>query len=308
MPASVLCCVVLALMGAPSQRPSTIAWSPRVPLEGSLVILVVRPPSPAGRGGQGVRTEDSLVAVQGTLAGEALHFERASHGFRALGAVPVGAADSVTGSLVTQHFSGAVDTVVVALRVRRRRVVGERLRVAPEFAQPPDSMSERIRNERTLLDEVRQRAHGTPRLWGTPFTRPRPGPVTSVFGTPRIFNRAVRSRHYGVDFAGQLGAPVNAANRGVVALVADLYYSGTTVIIDHGGGLLTGYFHLSQVLVAQGDTVERGQLLGRVGASGRVTRPHLHWFGAYGGITVDPLDLLKLEPSLEWRAKRKGKG
>jgi murein DD-endopeptidase MepM/ murein hydrolase activator NlpD len=144
-------------------------------------------------------------------------------------------------------------------------------------------------------------------MWRMSFERPRPGPITSVFGVPRVLNGTVRSRHYGVDFAGKMGASVRAANRGVVALVADLYYSGTTVIIDHGAGLLTGYFHLSRVLVAQGDTIERGQLLGRVGASGRVTRPHLHWFGAYGGVTVDPLDLLRLEPNLEWRGSGNAK-
>lgn len=261
------------------------------------MILVVR--SPGG--------DDSLVGIRGgTLAGEALHFERTAAGFHALGAVPLAGPDSVTAQVVEERSGGVADTMTVPIPVRRRRVAGERLRVAQEFAEPPDSLVDRIRTERNLLDDVRQRAHDTPRLWHEAFVRPRPGPITSVFGVPRILNGTVRSRHYGVDFAGQMGAPVRAANRGVVALVADLYYSGTTVIIDHGGGLLTGYFHLSSVLVARGDTIERGQLLGRVGASGRVTRPHLHWFGAYGGVTVDPLDLLKLEPRLEWR--RKGKG
>jgi murein DD-endopeptidase MepM/ murein hydrolase activator NlpD len=115
-----------------------------------------------------------------------------------------------------------------------------------------------------------------------------------VFGVSRVFNGVVRSRHLGVDFAGARGAPVRAANRGVVALVADLYLSGTTLLIDHGAGLVTGYLHLSRALVAPGDTVARGQLIGRVGASGRVTGPHLHWLAAYGHITFDPLDLLRL--------------
>jgi murein DD-endopeptidase MepM/ murein hydrolase activator NlpD len=119
--------------------------------------------------------------------------------------------------------------------------------------------------------------------------------VTSVFGVARIFNNVLRSRHWGVDFGAPLGAPVQAANRGVVALVADLYFSGTTVLVDHGAGLVTGYFHLSQVLVVPGDTVDAGQLIGLVGSSGRVTKPHLHWFGAYGSITVDPLSLLRVD-------------
>src|SRR3989442_13570670 len=90
----------------------------------------------------------------------------------------------------------------------------------------------------------------------------------------------------GVDFAGRRGAAVRAANRGVVALVADLYLSGTTILIDHGAGLVTGYFHLSRALVSVGDSVARGQLIGHVGASGRVTGPHLHWLPGDGGPPV----------------------
>jgi murein DD-endopeptidase MepM/ murein hydrolase activator NlpD len=247
-----------------------------------LVRVVVRPPP-----------GDSVTAVYGELAGEPLHFEPFAEGFEALGAVPFAADDRATARLVMEHADSTSDTVVAALRVGRRRVPRERLRVAPEFAEPPDSLTERIRLEQELVQEVRQRAHETPRLWRVPFVRPRSSAVTSVFGVARVFNKVLRSRHWGVDFAGQLGAPVRAANRGVVALVADLYYSGTTVLIDHGAGLVTGYFHLSRVLVVPGDTVDVGQLIGRVGSSGRVTRSHLHWFAAYGGITVDPLDLVR---------------
>lgn len=249
---------------------------------------------------------DSVVDVQGTLAGQALHFEREADGFHALGGVPFGS-DSVVAWVVRTYLDGVVDTATVALPVRRRRLPGERLRVAPEFARPPDSLKERIRLESELVDGVRERAHETPRLWHEPFERPRTSVITSGFGIPRVFNGAVQSRHYGVDFAGQLGAPVHAANRGVVALVADLYYSGTTVLIDHGAGLVTGYFHLSRVLVVPGDTVERGQVIGEVGATGRVTRSHLHWWGTYGEVTVDPLDLLRLTPSLEWQLMGKAK-
>jgi len=234
-----------------------------------------------------------VTAVSGELAGEPLHFERFAEGFEALGAVPFAADDSAAARLLMQRADSTSDTVVTALPVGRRRVPRERLRVAPEFAEPPDSLTERIRLEQELVQGVRQRAHETPRLWRVPFVRPRSSAVTSGFGVARVFNKVLRSRHWGVDFAGQLGAPVRAANRGVVALVADLYYSGSTILIDHGAGLVTGYFHLSRVLVVPGDTVDVGQLIGRVGSSGRVTRSHLHWFAAYGGITVDPLDLVR---------------
>jgi len=247
-----------------------------------LVRLVV--PPPAG---------DSVTAVSGELAGEPLHFERFADGFQALGAVPFAARDSAAARVVVERAGVADDTLLATIPVARRRVPRERLHVAPQFAQPPESLAERIRIEQEMVQEVRRRAHETPRLWQAPFVRPSAGAVTSVFGVARVFNEVLRSRHWGVDFAGQRGSPVRAANRGVVAFVADLYYSGTTVLIDHGAGVVTGYFHLSRVLVVPGDTVDAGQLIGRVGSSGRVTKAHLHWFAAYGGITVDPLDLVR---------------
>jgi murein DD-endopeptidase MepM/ murein hydrolase activator NlpD len=88
---------------------------------------------------------------------------------------------------------------------------------------------------------------------------------------------------------------VRAANRGVVALVDNFFLAGNVVYIDHGGGLVTAYFHLSKPLVAVGDTVARGQQIGLVGATGRVTGPHLHWAARYGTITVNPLDLMALD-------------
>lgn len=280
--ALVLWLVPGALTGQGTAATPPVAWWPRLPLQGSLVRLVIHlPPG------------DRVTAVSGELADEPLHFERFADGFEALGAVPFAAEDSATARVVVEQADSTGDTVIAVVPVGRRRVPRERLHVAPQFAQPPESLAERIRLEQELVQGVRQRSHETPRLWSVPFVRPRSSAVTSGFGVARVFNEVLRSRHWGVDFAGQLGAPVRAANRGVVALVADLYYSGTTVLLDHGAGLVTGYFHLSRVLVVPGDTVEVGQLIGRVGSSGRVTRSHLHWFAAYGGITVDPLDLVR---------------
>jgi murein DD-endopeptidase MepM/ murein hydrolase activator NlpD len=109
-----------------------------------------------------------------------------------------------------------------------------------------------------------------------------------------VYNGTVQSRHLGTDFAGALGAPVLAAGRGVVALVADFYLAGRAVYIDHGAGVVTAYFHLSRADVAEGDTVVAGQRIGAVGRSGRVTGPHLHWVARYGAISVDPMSLLEL--------------
>ena len=276
----------LGVPGASAQSvaaPPRLSWRPRAPVEGSAVVLALSAP-----------TDDS-VTVHGELAGEPLHFERTPHGWRALAAVPFDRADSVAARATVERAGGATDSVVVWLVPRRRRAPREKLRAAPEFVQPPDSLDERIKEEQDLVVGVRHRAHDTPRLWHAPFMRPRASAVTDHFGVARVFNGELRSRHMGVDFAGRRGASVRAANRGVVALVADLYLSGTTVLIDHGAGLVTGYLHLSRTLVQVGDTVERGQQIGEVGASGRVTGPNLHWLAAYGGITFDPLGLVGLD-------------
>ena len=280
LPVALLAWLVTAPLAA------QVSWQPHVALEGSLVLLTVRPDSAGG---------DSAAVVGGELAGEPLHFDSAGGGVRALGAVPLGTRDSIVARVVLERGGGVRDTLLVALPVRRRRTPRERLHVAPQYAQPPPSVAERIRRERELVQDVRRRAHDAPRLWRESFLRPSAGAVASGFGVARVFNGVVRSRHTGVDFAAVRGAPVRAANRGIVALVADLYFSGRTVLIDHGAGLVTGYFHLSRAVVAPGDTVARGQLIGRVGSSGRVTRPHLHWFAGYGLVTVDPLDLLRLK-------------
>jgi murein DD-endopeptidase MepM/ murein hydrolase activator NlpD len=101
----------------------------------------------------------------------------------------------------------------------------------------------------------------------------------------------------GLDLAGAVGAPVLAPDRGVVALVGDFYLAGNAVYIDHGAGLVTAYFHLSKVNVAEGDTVTVGDTIGKVGATGRVTGPHLHWVARYGAVSIDPSTLLDLAPA-----------
>jgi murein DD-endopeptidase MepM/ murein hydrolase activator NlpD len=260
-----------------------IAWEPSDPEQGSLVVLGVR----TTRG-------DSIEAVAGTMAGEPLHFERGPTWFRALGAVPLSAAGHLAARLVVRRPGGRRDTVLAHLPVRVRRVRHERLRADPALVQPPDSVAPRLRAESALLMAIKRDAQETPRLWVGPFVRPRRGSITDGFGVARVFNGAVRSRHLGVDFAGRVGDPVHATNRGVVVLTDPLYFSGTTVFINHGAGLLTAYLHLSRVDVAVGDTVSAGQLIGRVGATGRVTGPHLHWLATYGQVMVDPLDLLRL--------------
>ncbi|HZD05222.1 MAG TPA: M23 family metallopeptidase, partial [Longimicrobiales bacterium] len=142
--------------------------------------------------------------------------------------------------------------------------------------------------------EVSRQAHRTERLWTTEVVLPRDDRVTSGFGNGREFNGQISSRHMGLDLHGEVGDTVVATARGVVALVDSFLLAGNVVYLNHGAGLLSGYFHLSEALVAEGDTVEAGTPIGRVGATGRVTGPHLHWVVRCGTTSVDPRSLLEV--------------
>lgn len=288
---------------APAQLRLTI--EPRQPAAGSLIRLTIDRLS---------GNADSSVQVSGTMAGEPLHFRNGGEGrLQALGAVPVDVADSVVASVRITRASGAVDTLRAVLPyphvappiTQRGRGAASRLRVDPRFTRAMDSVTEaRIERENALARDVGRRAQDTPQLWTHPFLRPRAARVTSQFGTGRVFNGRVSSRHLGVDYRGSVGEPILAANRGVVALVAEFFLAGNVVYIDHGNGLVTGYFHMSETKVAVGDTVDRGQQIGLVGATGRVTGPHLHWSARFGALTIDPADLLSLAPPFVSAAAR----
>jgi hypothetical protein len=240
--------------------------------------------------------KDTAISIQATLFGERLHFEPILGGdYVAIGALPIDAPMSVRLPIVIERPNAMPDTVVLEFTVHRGTYRMEKLTVAPAFGRAPDSaLAARMVAEAALAAEVSRRSHDTPRLWTGPFQLPRSSRVTSAFGDGREFNGTIQSRHMGLDLAGSVGEPVVASNRGVVALVGDFYLAGKAVYVDHGAGLVTAYFHLSAVKVAKGDTVATGHRLGSVGATGRVTGPHLHWVARYGAITVDPKTLAAL--------------
>jgi murein DD-endopeptidase MepM/ murein hydrolase activator NlpD len=166
-----------------------------------------------------------------------------------------------------------------------------RLTVAPEYVTPPDEVIERIQREgaRTtkLFNTQTPIAH-----WRGAFLRPVTGEATSAFGRRSVFNGQARSPHSGADFRASKGTPVKAPNSGVVVLANDLYFSGNCVIIDHGLGLYSFFAHLSRIGVGEGDRVASGDIIGDVGATGRVTGPHLHWTVRLNTARVDPLSLM----------------
>ena len=177
------------------------------------------------------------------------------------------------------------------LSVRSKVFPTRHLSVDEKFVNPPPEVSDRIKRESQHVSEIVSTV--TPvRLWEGAFDPPVPGPPISSFGKRSILNGQARSPHAGTDFEGSTGTPIKAPNRGRVVLAAELYYSGNTVILDHGLGLYSYFGHLSRIEVTEGEVVPAGRVVGEVGATGRVTGPHLHWSVRLSETRVDPLSLM----------------
>lgn len=150
----------------------------------------------------------------------------------------------------------------------------------------------RIRSEAAEMKQARAH-YGADALFRSGFDWPAEGPISGVYGSQRILNGEPRAPHYGLDIAGPAGTPVRAAAAGTVLFAhPGMYFNGRTLVIDHGLGLQSIYLHLSEISVAPGTRVEKGQIVGKIGATGRVTGPHLHWGLQWNNVYVDPILVL----------------
>lgn len=262
-----------------------IRWRPESPGEGSLFVVRVQ---------ESIHTP--VIGVHGTFASEALHFRRTDSGaFESYAAMPVGPAAPPSLELRVLYAEGGEERFDRQVELTPGTYEHEELRVAPRFGAPPDSAAQaRLARDREKARGAARTAHGTPPLWDYTVMLPRASRVTSGFGDGRRFNGQVSSRHMGLDLQGLRGDTVVASARGVVVLTEPFLLAGNVVYLNHGAGLLSAYFHLSRQLVAVGDTVNAGQPIGLVGATGRVTGPHLHWVVRYGNTSVDPRSLIDL--------------
>jgi len=200
--------------------------------------------------------------------------------------VPAGTYTAVVHALGPQGAHQASAT----LTIEPGQFPTRRLRVDPAFVDPPPDAVSRILNEADRLERL-WAGTGT-RLWAGPFVAPVTGRPVGRFGARSVFNGQPRAPHAGEDYAHATGTPVVAPGGGLVTLAESLYFTGTTIVIDHGAGLFSLVAHLSAMNVAVGDRVTTGQRIGAVGATGRVTGPHLHWSVRLGGARVNPSSLL----------------
>ena len=268
----------------PPLPPLEVTWTPAEPTPGHLFLIRVAAPPDSG-----------AVSATGEAGGETLHFHAAESALESFAPVPINATDSVDAWVRATYPDGRTQTDSVRIPIVAGTYEHERLTVAPRFGSPPNEEDQaRLARDREKAAQVARDALATPRLWSPTMVMPRPYRVTSEFGTGREFNGQISSRHMGLDLQGFMGDTVVAAADGVVALVDGFVYAGNLVYLNHGGGVVSGYFHLSEQLVEAGDTVTAGTPIGRVGATGRVTGPHLHWVVRYGTTSVDPRSLLAL--------------
>ncbi len=179
------------------------------------------------------------------------------------------------------------------ITVKKKNFPTRKLNLPEKFVTPPKASLARIKRESRLVSGIFAEV-GSERHWSGFFLRPVPGRANSSFGKRSILNGKPRSPHSGTDFRASRGTPVKSPNAGVTVLVQDLYYAGNTVILDHGQGLYSYFAHLDNFTVKKGDRVERGDLIGHVGSTGRVTGPHLHWSVRLRKARVDPLSLMEI--------------
>ncbi len=199
--------------------------------------------------------------------------------------------DVKPGTYPVEIEAGPQTRTAYALAVKPHRFPTRTLKVDPDLVNPPPHEMERIARETQQLHRIWD-APASARVWEGPFVPPVPDAPNSSFGTRSIYNGQPRSPHSGTDFLSPAGRPIKAPNAGRVVLATPLYFTGGTVVIDHGLGVLSLFAHLSSIGVREGDAVKTGDVIGEVGATGRVTGPHLHWSVRVAGARVDPLSLL----------------
>jgi murein DD-endopeptidase MepM/ murein hydrolase activator NlpD len=194
--------------------------------------------------------------------------------------------------LTLTRTDGQTETLSASLPVRRRAYPEQRLKVANKYVRLTPAQQARVKRDQLEVRETLAKVSPV-RHWSLPMLRPVPGKITSVYGLRRFFNGEERSAHRGIDFAAERGDPVPACADGLAVLANEHYFGGKTLILDHGLGVFSLYLHLSGFALSPGEFVRRGQTIGFVGDTGRVTGPHLHFSLAVLGDLVDAAPCLE---------------
>ena len=255
---------------------------PRTAQQGGVFALTLRPAA-------------WMDELRGNLGNQSLVFSRVGRGrMQALVGVDLEAAGRLLLRLEGKDPQGQVHVRKWPIQVRPRRFAVQRLTLHQHMVELDPETATRVSEEAGRLKALWEAA--TPeRLWRGAFLSPViSGAKPEGFGLRRIINNQPRSPHSGADYKAPRGSVVRAPNAGRVTLAEEQFFGGNVLVLDHGNGLYTLYFHLQDSLVKPGDLVQKGQEVGRVGATGRATGPHLHFGVRLNGARIDPAALLRL--------------
>jgi len=265
------------------------------------VRVAIRPPSPQPGDIVLLEVTGAPPESRAEWAGHGVPLFATERGAAALVGIDLEVRAGPVGWRITRPDAAKHDGALVAgtVTVRPRTFPVQRLTLPRGMVDLDAPTLARVDVERAEL-KAALAAGAAERLWRGPFRIPvEGGQPTGGFGLRRLINGQPRSPHTGYDWAAPAGTPVLAVNAGRAALVAEHFFAGRNVVLDHGLGLFTFYFHLTEARLATGEAVSAGQVIGTVGATGRVTGPHLHFAVQLGGARVDPEALLHLAPPEE---------
>lgn len=195
---------------------------------------------------------------------------------------------------IVYKLSGVSKTEQFSLKVEDGNYASEEIHVQKSKVNPKsEDVKKRVAAEYKEAMDIYGRVTRKNHIFSE-FIMPMKSKITSDFGKARVYNNSLNGYHSGTDFRAKVGTPIVASNDGIVVLVKDRFYAGGTVILDHGQGVYTCYYHMSRFDVKYGEVVKKSQQIGLSGDSGRVTGPHLHFSARVGGVQVDPLQLIAL--------------
>lgn len=284
---SALCCISVFLLFVPPCFGGglvKVSWSPQELKQGDVLCVTVRP-------------DAEIASVTGDLDGTPIYFYRQRR--RRLGGIVGVDLATAPGQrhlrVEVKDPEGRSFEQVFPVEITPGGFEVQRLTLPQKQVDLKGEALRRVLAENRRLVQIFNRVRPQ-QLWHHSFITPVDGPITSSFGLRRILNDKPRSPHSGVDIGAPEGTEVASCNDGTVVLVQELYLCGKTIIIDHGCGLYSMYFHLSETRVTEGDQVGVGECIGLVGATGRVTGAHLHWGIRLLGARVDPFSLLRAVP------------
>jgi murein DD-endopeptidase MepM/ murein hydrolase activator NlpD len=255
-----------------AQQPEVI-FEPNTPGPGDIAIVTVK-----GAG----------APVEGKFGDKKIYFNPSKDSFKAVLGIDLFTEPG------TYNLDIAVNGTILsrAVTVIKKKYPVQKLTLPKDMVVLSPENEARVEREQKKMEAIWPNETG--RVWDGDFMNPRKGKIVTKFGVRRFINKIPKSPHSGVDVEAEEGEEVHAPNNGIAVLIDEQFYSGKSLILDHGQGIFTMFFHLSRILVTPGQQVKKGDVIALVGSTGRSTGAHLHWGVRMQGARVDPLELIKL--------------